>query len=161
MVADDGPGFPDTDPTERGRSSGGSTGLGLDIAQRIGEASGGTLTIGPSTSGGGAVTVGLGPPIAPPGRNRRYRRAGDRSQRGDRPERGDRPQHGLPQPDGLPQRSGLAWPGLARRGELPQGGEPGGGPGEWGGDGPGEWADDRTPWSLHGSSQVHDDARGR
>jgi len=186
VVADDGPGFPDTDPTERGQSTGGSTGLGLDIAQRIAEASGGTLTIGPSTSGGGAVTAGLGPPIALPGRNRRYRRAGDRSQRGDppqrgdRPGRGDRPQHGLPQPDGLPQlgglpqpaalsptdglpqRRGLVRPGLARGGGLPQGGgEPGGGPGEWGGGGPAEWADDRTPWSLHGSSQVGDDALGR
>jgi signal transduction histidine kinase len=210
VVADDGPGFPDTDPTERGRSTGGSTGLGLDIAQRIAEASGGTLTIGPSTSGGGAVTVGLGPPIAPPGRNRRYRRASDRSQRGDppqrgdRPERGDRPQHGLPQlgglpqpdglpqpgglpqpsgltqtdglpqpgglsqTDGMPQRRGLVRPGLARVGGLPQGGERGGsagewcgGAGEWGGGGPGEWADDRTPWSLHGSSQVDHDARDR
>ena len=173
VVADDGPGFPDTDPTERGRSTGGSTGLGLDIAQRIAEASGGTLTIGPSTSGGGAVTVGLGPPIAPPGRNRRYRRAGDRPQRGDRP-RGSGPlQGGLPQPDelpqtdglpqqgGLPQRSRLVRPGLAWRGGLPQGGEPGGGPGEWADGGPGEWADDRTPWSLRGSSQVDDDARGR
>jgi signal transduction histidine kinase len=75
VVADDGPGFPDADPTERGRSSGGSTGLGLDIARRIAEASGGGLTIGRSTSGGGAVTVGLGPPARPPdGRRRRARR---------------------------------------------------------------------------------------
>jgi signal transduction histidine kinase len=85
VVADDGPGFPDpdTDPTERGLSSGGSTGLGLDIAQRIAEASGGTLAIGPSTSGGGAVTVGLGPPVRPPDGGRR-RRAGERLQRGRR-----------------------------------------------------------------------------
>jgi len=75
VVADDGPGFPDADPTERGRSSGGSTGLGLDIARRIAEASGGSLTIGRSTSGGGAVTVGLGPPARPlDGRRRRARR---------------------------------------------------------------------------------------
>ena len=74
VVADDGPGFPDADPTERGRSSGGSTGLGLDIARRIAEASGGNLTIGRSTSGGGAVTVGLGPPPRPPD-GRRHRRA--------------------------------------------------------------------------------------
>src|SRR5206468_5430706 len=81
VVADDGPGFPDTDPTERGRSSGGSTGLGLDIARRIAEASGGSLTIGRSTSGGGAVTVGLGPPARLPD-GRRHRRARQRVQTG-------------------------------------------------------------------------------
>ena len=68
VVADEGPGFPLCDPTERGRSGIGSTGLGLDIARRIAESSGGTLMIGRSASGGGAVTVGLGPPggAAPP-----------------------------------------------------------------------------------------------
>lgn len=62
VVTDEGPGFPQADPTERGRSSIGSTGLGLDIARRIAESSGGTLMIGRSASGGGVVTVGLGPP---------------------------------------------------------------------------------------------------
>jgi signal transduction histidine kinase len=62
VVADEGPGFPPSDPTERGRSSIGSTGLGLDIARRIAESSGGTLMIGRSAWGGGLVTVGLGPP---------------------------------------------------------------------------------------------------
>jgi signal transduction histidine kinase len=81
VVADDGPGFPDADPTERGRSSGGSTGLGLDIARRIAEASGGSVTIGRSTSGGGAVTVGLGPPARPPD-GRRHRRSRLRPQTG-------------------------------------------------------------------------------
>ena len=81
VIADDGPGFPDADPTERGRSSGGSTGLGLDIARRIAEASGGSLMIGRSTSGGGAVTVGLGPPPRPPD-SRRHRRARPRPQGG-------------------------------------------------------------------------------
>ncbi len=81
VVADDGPGFPDADPTERGRSSGGSTGLGLDIARRIAEASGGSVTIGRSTSGGGAVTVGLGPPARPPD-GRRHRRTRLRPQTG-------------------------------------------------------------------------------
>jgi signal transduction histidine kinase len=81
VVADDGPGFPDTDPTERGLSSGGSTGLGLDIARRIAETSGGTLAIGRSPSGGAAVTVGLGPPVRPPDGARRHRRARARIQR--------------------------------------------------------------------------------
>jgi signal transduction histidine kinase len=62
VVADEGPGFPQADPTERGRSSIGSTGLGLNIARRIAESSGGILIIGRSASGGGVVTVGLGPP---------------------------------------------------------------------------------------------------
>jgi signal transduction histidine kinase len=74
VVADDGPGFPRAGLTERGLSSGGSTGLGLDIARRIAESSGGTLTIGRSASGGGSVTVGLGPLIAPADGNRRHRR---------------------------------------------------------------------------------------
>jgi signal transduction histidine kinase len=68
VVADDGPGFSDIDPTQRGLSRGGSTGLGLDIARRIAEASGGSLVVGQSASGGGAVTLGLGPR---PGRPRR------------------------------------------------------------------------------------------
>jgi signal transduction histidine kinase len=61
VVADDGPGFGDIDPTQRGMSRGGSTGLGLDIARRIAEASGGALIVGRSASGGAAVTLGLGP----------------------------------------------------------------------------------------------------
>ena len=86
-MADDGPGFPVGNPTQRGLSSGGSTGLGLDIARRIAENSGGTLTVGPSTSGGAAVTVELGPPVRPPGRVRRHRRSPGRQ----RPPAGVRP----------------------------------------------------------------------
>jgi signal transduction histidine kinase len=75
VVADDGPGFPPGGPLRRGVSGGGSTGLGLDIARRVAEESGGTLTIGRSASGGGCVTLGLGPPagLLP---KRRHRRAG-------------------------------------------------------------------------------------
>lgn len=74
VVSDDGPGFGAADPTTRGQSSGGSTGLGLDIARRIAEASGGTLIIGRSASGGGSVTLGLGSPAGPPEGTRRHRR---------------------------------------------------------------------------------------
>jgi signal transduction histidine kinase len=74
VVADSGPGFGSTDPTERGSSTGGSTGLGLDIVRRIAEASGGTLTIGRSASGGGSVTLGLGAATRPVSRMRRHRR---------------------------------------------------------------------------------------
>jgi signal transduction histidine kinase len=75
-VADDGPGFPDADPTQRGLSRGGSTGLGLDIARRITQSANGTLTVGRSASGGGSVTLGLGPPAGGPAGSpsRRHRR---------------------------------------------------------------------------------------
>ena len=74
VVTDDGPGFGDADPTERGLSRGGSTGLGLDIARRIAEASGGTLVVGRSASRGGAVRLGLGPPAGLPEAGRKHGR---------------------------------------------------------------------------------------
>ena len=80
VVADDGPGFPDADLTERGRSSVGSTGLGLDIARRIAKASGGALTVGRSASGGGSVTVGLGPIVTPAEGISRHRRTDNGSE---------------------------------------------------------------------------------
>jgi signal transduction histidine kinase len=59
-IRDDGPGVR-ADAVERGRSGGGSTGLGLDIARRTAEASGGALQL--STSGRGTeVVLELGPP---------------------------------------------------------------------------------------------------
>jgi signal transduction histidine kinase len=59
-VADDGPGLPER-ALERGRSGAGSTGLGLDIARRTAERSGGALELS-STPAGTAVTLELGPP---------------------------------------------------------------------------------------------------
>ncbi|MEV4890890.1 ATP-binding protein, partial [Nonomuraea sp. NPDC055795] len=43
-VADEGPGFP-PELQKRGSSAGGSTGLGLDIARRTAESSGGAMTV--------------------------------------------------------------------------------------------------------------------
>jgi signal transduction histidine kinase len=63
QIADDGPGISD-DASARGRSDRGSTGLGLDIARRCAELSGGAMTIGRSESGGALVTLRLGPPAA-------------------------------------------------------------------------------------------------
>jgi signal transduction histidine kinase len=60
VVADAGPGLPEP-AVERGRSGAGSTGLGLDIARRTAESSGGELRIASSASGA-TVTVALGPP---------------------------------------------------------------------------------------------------
>ena len=59
-VADQGPGLP-TGAATRGRSEGGSTGLGLDIARRTSEASGGRLSI-LDGSPGGVVVLELGLP---------------------------------------------------------------------------------------------------
>jgi len=59
-VADSGPGLPEAS-VERGRSGGGSTGLGLDIARRTAESSGGGLRLA-SSSAGATVALELGPP---------------------------------------------------------------------------------------------------
>nr|WP_275585749.1 sensor histidine kinase [Geodermatophilus sabuli] len=59
-VADRGPGMTD-DAVGRGHSGGGSTGLGLDIARRTAEGSGGRLRLAASATGTD-VTLELGPP---------------------------------------------------------------------------------------------------
>ncbi|GGX76591.1 sensor histidine kinase [Streptomyces fructofermentans] len=64
-VADEGPGL-SSDLVGRGASLGGSTGLGLDIARRAAQSSGGRLALGTGPSGGARVTLELGPPQAPP-----------------------------------------------------------------------------------------------
>ena len=64
-IEDAGPGFADISNVARGVSTRDSTGLGLDIVRRAVEASDGTMTIGESTSLGGA-SVALALPIAPP-----------------------------------------------------------------------------------------------
>jgi signal transduction histidine kinase len=56
LVADAGPGIPDPEAAlRRGTSGSGSTGLGLDIARRLAESSGGSLKIDTSTTLGGAA----------------------------------------------------------------------------------------------------------
>ncbi|MGY1681433.1 ATP-binding protein [Geodermatophilus sp. SYSU D01176] len=59
-VRDDGPGLP-VAAVRRGYSGGGSTGLGLDIARRTAEGSGGALRVA-SSPAGTDVTLELGPP---------------------------------------------------------------------------------------------------
>jgi signal transduction histidine kinase len=58
-VEDAGPGFP-AGSARRGVSAGGSTGLGLDIARRTAEASGGTMSTGTGADGGALVELRFG-----------------------------------------------------------------------------------------------------
>ncbi len=60
-VADRGPGLP-PGALRRGESSAGSTGLGLDIARRTAEASGGRLLVEDRPGGGARVVMLLAPP---------------------------------------------------------------------------------------------------
>lgn len=60
-IADEGPGLPE-DADVRGRSDRGSSGLGLDIARRCAEGSGGSMSLGRSPTGGARVTMLLKAP---------------------------------------------------------------------------------------------------
>ena len=60
-VEDAGPGLP-TESARRGVSAGGSTGLGLDIARRTAESSGGSMRTGTGLLGGALVELDLGAP---------------------------------------------------------------------------------------------------
>ena len=62
VVSDRGPGIP-SGATERGHSTAGSTGLGLDIVRRTAEASGGRLVLDSAPGGGAEVVMELGPPL--------------------------------------------------------------------------------------------------
>lgn len=66
VVEDGGPGL-DEALVARGVSGGGSTGLGLDIARRAAEATGGGLDVGRSRMGGARVAMHLGGPAGPAG----------------------------------------------------------------------------------------------
>jgi signal transduction histidine kinase len=64
IVEDDGPGLADEHVMRRGESKAGSSGLGLDIARRNAEASGGWLRLGFRKEGPGlSVTMELGPTV--------------------------------------------------------------------------------------------------
>ncbi|HEX3711788.1 MAG TPA: HAMP domain-containing sensor histidine kinase [Trebonia sp.] len=76
LVADAGPGIADPDlALLRGSSGAGSTGLGLDIARRVAESTGGGLKIGVSSLGGAQVQLRLRTWPQRPG-GRRARRHG-------------------------------------------------------------------------------------
>jgi signal transduction histidine kinase len=64
-VEDGGPGLGTDQPTERGRSAGGSTGLGLDIARQTAGRLGGELRVLRREPTGTRVEVRLGPSAAP------------------------------------------------------------------------------------------------
>jgi signal transduction histidine kinase len=64
VVEDDGPGFVGRGALRRGASGGGSTGLGLDIALRAAERSGGGLTVTNRPEGGARVEVAFGMAVA-------------------------------------------------------------------------------------------------
>jgi signal transduction histidine kinase len=70
VVTDSGPGLSDPGLLDRGRSGAGSTGLGLDIARRAAETTGGGLQVGPAMASGPnpglRVVVSFGTPASTP-----------------------------------------------------------------------------------------------
>ncbi|MCP2339634.1 sensor histidine kinase [Actinomadura rupiterrae] len=85
LVADAGSGITDPEAAlQRGRSGGGSTGLGLDIARRAAESTGGYLRIHRSVLGGAQVQMWLRTRWLPPQRRSR-RLVGRRHSRSARP----------------------------------------------------------------------------
>lgn len=80
FFADAGPGIADPSAAlERGASSGGSTGLGLDIARRVAESTGGELRIDRSALGGAQLQLWLRTGPHPVRKPRRRRSAGWRA----------------------------------------------------------------------------------
>ena len=63
-VSDDGAGFSSDLATLRGRSTAGSTGLGLDIARKTAEAGGGSMTVGRSASDGASIQLSFRPVLS-------------------------------------------------------------------------------------------------
>jgi signal transduction histidine kinase len=63
-ISDHGPGLPQADVLERGTSATGSTGLGLDIARRLAERTGGSMEVGSASEGGARVRMRLTPAAA-------------------------------------------------------------------------------------------------
>jgi signal transduction histidine kinase len=60
IIGDAGLGFPPgSDPTKRGVSGAGSTGLGLDIARKLAEKTGGSIRLGRSPLGGAQIELKL------------------------------------------------------------------------------------------------------
>lgn len=78
VVEDGGPGIPEPERALSRGSSTGSTGLGLDIAQRAASATGGSMRIGRGPLGGAHITVtfALAPPVPSGHRSRISRRRG-------------------------------------------------------------------------------------
>ena len=59
-MEDSGTGFRDLSVTRRGKSSTGSTGLGLDIVAKAAQRTGGVMRIGRASTGGAEIVVVFG-----------------------------------------------------------------------------------------------------
>lgn len=60
-ISDEGAGFESDEATLRGRSTAGSTGLGLDIARKTAEAGGGAMSVGTTPTGGARIELAFQP----------------------------------------------------------------------------------------------------